>query len=216
MLGDLVMELTATWQDGPPLLTRLEDLMQPASSRQRGSAGKRAHSPAPLAVHVLDLLVLVENESLQWEDTFRKLLDMDLLNRGRGKRAGREALMALPAYVGALGLPTVVESVERDVQWWHARCLSLMGVSPLEQRYKITEEAAEATGKSPNAFRMWARRHCVEPVGYLPVIFRGGVTRPAVWDMCEVVAVQRGRVTVPANGSSSPRSVNRMKVRDCK
>jgi hypothetical protein len=196
----LVRELVQTWDDGPALLTRVEDLMVPGTNRQPGSAGKRAHSPAPLAVHVLDLLVLVESESLAWEHTFRRVLDLDPLNRGRSKAAGRAALNALPQYALLLGLEVVVQAMERDLMWWHARCLSLMGISPLEQRYKITEEAARVVGKTPDAFRMWAHRHKVEPVGYIPIMFPGGVTRPAVWDMREVAATVRRRVTVPANG----------------
>lgn len=196
----LVRELVQTWDDGPALLTRVEDLMLPGTNRQPGSAGKRAHSPAPLAVHVLDLLVLVEAESLAWEWTFRRVLDLDLLNRGRGKAAGREALNALPTYATLLGIEILVESLERDLLFWHARCLSLMGISPLEQRYKITEAAAKAVGKTSDAFRMWARRNKVEPVGYIPVTFVGSVTRAAIWDMREVAATARRRVTVPANG----------------
>lgn len=196
----LVRNLVQTWEDGPSLLTRVEELMLPGANRRPGSAGKRAHSPAPLAVHVLDLLVLVERESLAWEKAFRSVLDMEPIDRGRSQRACRAALAELPRYAYLLGMPAFVDSVERDLSFWHARCLALMGVSPLEQRYKITEDAAGVIKKSPNAFRVWAHRNGLEPVGYLPITFRGGVTRPAVWDMREVARVVKRRVTVPANG----------------
>lgn len=192
MLRTLTRELAVQYNQAgetDPLLDRVAAMVAgPGGVKVKGSPGKPSASKAPLDIQILDLLAMVESEAKAWEHSFRRVMDLPGVTRAGLK----QRVAGLPDLAERLGITLMTQALERDVAWWHERCLGYVAESAIERRYKITHQAAEQVSKSEVAFKSWCRRRQIEPVGYLAVSFDGGATRAAVWDMREVLARVQG------------------------
>lgn len=188
MLRDLTRDLAVRYEmagETTPLLDRVAQMLAGRGGlKVKGSPGKPSASKPPLDVMILDFLTGMEAEALAWEHSFRRVMDLP----GVSRCGPKERISKLPDLAERLGISQMTQALERDVSWWHERCLSYVAESPIERRYKPTHLAAEAVGKSQVAFKSAMRRRGVEPIGYMSISFDGGLTRAAVWDMREVVA----------------------------
>ncbi|HTF12216.1 MAG TPA: hypothetical protein VK659_28995 [Asanoa sp.] len=188
MLQQLTRDLAVRYDmagETKPLLDRVSEMLVGRQGlRAKGSPGKPSASKPPLDIQILDFLTTVEGEASAWEHSFRRVMDLP----GVTRRGLKDRIEHLPELANQLGITLMTQALERDVAWWHERCMGYVVESPIERRYKPTHLAAEALGKSQPAFKSYCRRRGIEPIGYMSISFDGGLTRAAVWDMREVVA----------------------------